>query len=63
MKIVAAYLFLYSILRFSLEFLRLDPTLILLGWRWPQIISILIVIISTLVFIKSIYVSSKKNFS
>lgn len=60
-KITAMYLFLYSILRFSLEFLRLDPTLILLGWRWPQIISILIIIISIFIFIKSFYVNRKKS--
>ncbi|MCF7820690.1 MAG: prolipoprotein diacylglyceryl transferase [Candidatus Pacebacteria bacterium] len=63
MKIVAVYLFLYSILRFSLEFIRIDPTLVIYGWRWPQIISIIVVIVSIFIFIKSFYVRNQKSSS
>lgn len=41
-----SYLFLYSILRFSLEFIRIDSTPIFFGLRWPQWASLLIIIIS-----------------
>ncbi len=40
------YLILYSILRFSLEFIRIDQTPNFLGMRFPQIVSILIIITS-----------------
>ncbi len=39
-----SYLILYSGLRLGLEFIRVDPTPAILGLRWPQIISILIII-------------------
>ena len=42
--IVLIYGFLYSILRFSLEFIRIDNTPELFSLRWPQIASILMVI-------------------
>ncbi|MFP4514916.1 MAG: prolipoprotein diacylglyceryl transferase [Parcubacteria group bacterium] len=60
-KITALYLFLYSILRFSLEFLRLDPTLVLGLMRWPQIISIIIIIVSIYLFIYSFRVNKQEN--
>jgi len=44
--ITLAYLILYSILRFSLEFIRIDKTPELLGLRFPQIISLLIICVS-----------------
>ncbi|HTW96598.1 MAG TPA: prolipoprotein diacylglyceryl transferase [Candidatus Methylomirabilis sp.] len=44
--IFLTYLILYSLLRFSLEFLRLDATAYVFGFRWPQIFSALIFIIS-----------------
>ena len=43
------YLILYSILRFSLEFVRIDRTPELLGLRFPQIASILIVFTSLVI--------------
>ncbi len=49
-RITALYLLLYSVLRFSLEFLRLDPTLTIFNWRWPQIISIILILISIYLF-------------
>ncbi|MBU4216518.1 prolipoprotein diacylglyceryl transferase [Candidatus Parcubacteria bacterium] len=44
--IIATYLILYSILRFSLEFIKIDQTPIIFSLRFPQIISIAIVISS-----------------
>lgn len=41
---IATYLILYSILRFSLEFIKIDKTPELLGLRFPQIVSIIIVL-------------------
>lgn len=41
---VASYLFLYSFLRFSLEFIRIDSTPVIFGLRWPQIMSLIIVV-------------------
>jgi len=43
---VALYMILYSILRFFLEFIRLDWTPYFLGLRWPQIISLIIIFLS-----------------
>lgn len=37
------YLIFYSFLRFSLEFLRIDPTPMIGVWRLPQIVSVLII--------------------
>lgn len=42
--VTAIYMVLYSILRFNLEFIRLDETPHLLGLRTPQIISLIITI-------------------
>lgn len=44
--IVLSYLVGYSLLRFSLEFIRLDPTPLLLGLRWPQWVSLGILVAS-----------------
>jgi phosphatidylglycerol:prolipoprotein diacylglycerol transferase len=60
-RITALYLFLYSVLRYSLEFLRLDPTLILGSMRWPQIISIFIIIVSICLFIYSFTINKNKT--
>ncbi len=56
MKIVAAYLALYSILRFSLEFIKVDVTPLFLGLRWPQVISIVILVIAIIIYKKSSHV-------
>ena len=48
-QLLTFYFLLYSLLRFSLEFIRLDPTPIISGLRFPQLISIL-VIISCLIY-------------
>lgn len=50
--VVLLYISLYSILRFSLEFIRIDSTPALFYLRWPQIISILLIIGSFLMFLK-----------
>jgi phosphatidylglycerol:prolipoprotein diacylglycerol transferase len=50
---VILYLVSYSVLRFFLEFIRLDPAPQLLGLRWPQIISLIIIVFSSLfIFIR-----------
>jgi len=41
--IPASYFLLYSLLRFSLEFIRIDATPVFFGLRLPQIISLLII--------------------
>lgn len=40
-----AYLLFYSALRFTLEFIKIDSTPVVLGWRWPQIVSMAIIIV------------------
>jgi len=57
--ITLSYLALYSILRFFLEFIRIDATPIFLCWRWPQIASILIVILSLIILIKNLTTPSE----
>lgn len=54
------YMILYSILRFSLEFIRLDEAPRLLGLRWPQIISLIIILLSLLIIFKT-HVLERKN--
>jgi len=58
MNITLIYLISYSFLRLLLEFIRLDDTLIIFGIRWPQIISIIIILFS-IAFI--IYKNTAKN--
>jgi phosphatidylglycerol:prolipoprotein diacylglycerol transferase len=43
--IVGSYFILYGILRFALEFIKIDPTPLIFNIRWPQIMSIILVII------------------
>ncbi len=47
--IIFVYLFSYSVLRFSLEFIKIDQTPMFLGLRWPQIASLIIIIISIVI--------------
>jgi phosphatidylglycerol---prolipoprotein diacylglyceryl transferase len=59
--IFLSYLILYSILRFSLEFLRTDTTAYVFGFRWPQIFSLTIIAISTiLIFLPKNIISKIK---
>jgi len=41
--IISTYLILYSVLRFSLEFIKIDQTPIIFSLRWPQIMSLIII--------------------
>lgn len=58
--IVLSYLILYSILRFSLEFIKIDKTPELLNLRVPQIISLIIITIATSIIINQ-KLKSKNN--
>ncbi|KKR21213.1 MAG: Prolipoprotein diacylglyceryl transferase [Parcubacteria group bacterium GW2011_GWE2_39_37] len=51
MLTVFFYAFGYSVLRFSLEFIRIDFAPTIFGWRWPQLISLIISLISLFVII------------
>ncbi len=51
-KLIAmSYLILYSILRLSTEFIRIDRTPELLGLRLPQVVSIIIIIVSIIILL------------
>ncbi|MBN2884451.1 prolipoprotein diacylglyceryl transferase [Patescibacteria group bacterium] len=58
--ITASYLLSYSVLRFSLEFIKIDVTPIFLGLRWPQIASLITIIIAIILFI-SAFRDTKKS--
>lgn len=49
---VSAYMILYSLLRFSLEFIRIDDAPIIAGLRWPQIASLILIFLFTLLLKK-----------
>lgn len=55
------YVILYSILRFFIEFTRLDETPDFWGWRWPQIISLILIIISIIILINTLHAPKEKN--
>ena len=46
------YLIGYAVIRFLMEFLRLDPTSTLGPWRWPQFISLLIFFLALIVLFR-----------
>jgi len=52
-NIFLIYLILYSGLRFFLEFLRIDPTLMILGIKYPQMVSIILILASVGFLIKN----------
>ena len=56
MRVLAYYLALYSILRFSLEFIKADITPYFLGLRWPQVISLAIIVVAIIIYKKSTHV-------
>ena len=58
---VALYMVLYSILRFNLEFIRLDEAPHWLGLRFPQIISLLIIIFSVLLLLFNHHDNKEKD--
>jgi len=57
---VLCYLILYSFLRFATEFLRLDPALIIFGLRWPQLVSLVVIVLS-LIFLSAQFFRSKQK--
>ncbi len=48
-NIVLIYLIGYSFIRFYLEFIKIDETPLALGLRWPQVISLILIITATLI--------------
>lgn len=48
--IIAFYLFFYSILRFSLEFIRIDKTPVIFGLRLPQYASVVLILVTIYIF-------------
>jgi phosphatidylglycerol:prolipoprotein diacylglycerol transferase len=59
--LIALYLILYSLLRFSLEFIRLDPTPEIWGLRWPQIISLIIILLVIALTFFRLYAKKSKK--
>jgi phosphatidylglycerol:prolipoprotein diacylglycerol transferase len=59
--IVLIYLMAYSLLRFSMEFIRIDSTPTIAGLRWPQIISVLIFSTSLVYFLLILKTSNAKQ--
>ncbi len=55
----AMYMILYSLLRFSLEFIRIDYAPVILGLRLPQIASLILILLSLLILIKKTNVFAK----
>ncbi len=43
-SVLGSYLLAYGLIRFSLEFIKIDNTLMVFGWRWPQIVSLLMIL-------------------
>lgn len=58
--VLALYMILYSILRFFLEFIRIDTAPKLFGLRWPQLISLAIIIIALFIIIRP-HAQNKEN--
>ncbi len=58
---VSLYVVLYSMLRFCLEFLRIDETPTFLTLRWPQFISLILILISSLLIIFNPHAKTKKD--
>ncbi len=56
---IAIYVLSYSVLRFSLEFIKIDRTPIWLGLRWPQIMSLIMAASGLLLL--SLYHANQKN--
>ena len=50
--LIVLYMLLYSWLRFGLEFIRMDETILIWGLRWPQIFSLILVIAAFLLIIR-----------
>lgn len=59
--LTALYLILYSILRFCLEFIRIDATPTIFNLRWPQIISLFIILISIIFITFNFHAKKEKR--
>jgi len=59
--LTAFYLILYSILRFCLEFIRIDATPTFLNLRWPQVASLFIIFGSIILIIFNSYAKKEKK--
>ena len=59
--LTALYMILYSILRLRLEFIKVDTTPIFLGLRWPQVISLAIILISIILLIFNYHAKKENN--
>lgn len=57
----ALYIILYSILRFRLEFIRVDETPLFIGLRWPQFFSLLLIFGSIVLLIFNYHAKEKKE--
>ncbi|MFH1412426.1 MAG: prolipoprotein diacylglyceryl transferase [bacterium] len=49
--IVISFLIMYSTMRFCMEFLRIDSTPLVMGLRWPQLVSWIIIFVCLIYFI------------
>jgi phosphatidylglycerol---prolipoprotein diacylglyceryl transferase len=49
---LAVYLIGYGVIRFLMEFIRIDQTAMILGLRWPQIFSLILIMIGAIIFYK-----------
>jgi len=58
---ILTYAILYSLLRFSLEFIRIDNTPELFGLRFPQVISLIIIGLSLIFLIKILSENKEKD--
>ncbi len=58
---VICYLSLYSLLRFTTEFIRIDPVYTIAGLRFPQIVSLLIIFASIIFLAHRLYLIKAKN--
>jgi phosphatidylglycerol:prolipoprotein diacylglycerol transferase len=59
--IICTYLFTYSLLRFSLEFIRIDQTITVFGLRWPQYMSLILMTVSIYLIYKNKNLIKKKK--
>lgn len=57
--IIFVYLSSYAFIRFMLEFIKIDPTPLFLGLRWPQIASLAMFIVALAILIKTIKKENK----
>lgn len=53
--VVTVYLVGAALLRFFLEFIKIDKTPLILGWRWPQVFTLLIITIAIINYLFHYY--------